>query len=671
MSSPTSATSTARTSRVRPAVSSAASRFASLGATEVTLASSGLLGQWQRRNREQTLVHSIEQLTLAGNLDNFRAVIGGATEPYRGRYPFLDTDVYKTLEGIAYELARAEPAETTESGAVTLDASIRNFYEEAIDLMQRAQLADGYLNTYFQADSIDKEPWSDLAWGHELYSLGHLIQAAVAANRQLGDARLLDIAVRFARLVWQKFGPDTTETLAFCGHPEVEMALVELFRETGNRDHLELADLMVRRRGHQSISSTIFTSEYFQDLVPFVTLDSVTGHAVRMMYLASGATDVATETGADDLEKSVLHLWDDMVASKLYITGGLGSRHSDEAIGDRFELPSERAYNETCAAIALMQWAWRMLLNTGEARYADIFEIVQYNAFAVGLSDDGCAFFYDNPLQRRGDHMQRSGAEADGPLLRRAWFGCPCCPPNIIRWVSELQDHVAFADEHTLHIANLTAAEISHDGLELTIASEYPWDGDVMIDVTAAPKSDRAVAVRIPSWAHGATVERAGSRATATPGDWARIDDVTAGESIRISLPMTARAHGADPRVDAVRGSLAVARGPLVYCAEQQDNERDIDSLVVSPRAVRAFEPESRQVVASGPSIVLRGLVTTVSLGQTELYPELRDDADAADSTGTTDPAAKDAARTHLTLVPYFQWGNREAKAMRVWLRTA
>ncbi|WP_245836204.1 glycoside hydrolase family 127 protein [Paramicrobacterium agarici] len=654
MPNPTEARSAASGVRMRPAVASAASRFTSLGSAEVVL-TDGLLGQWQRRNREQTLVHSVEQLRLAGNLDNFRAVIGGATEPYRGRYPFLDTDVYKTLEGIAYELARAD---------VDVYASVRDFYEEAIDLMQQAQLADGYLNTYFQADSIDKKPWSDLAWGHELYSLGHLIQAAVAANRQLGDARLLDIAVRFSDLVWQKFGPDTEEKLAFCGHPEVEMALVELFRETDDRRYLELADLMVRRRGHQTIDSTIFTSEYFQDLVPFVNLDSVTGHAVRMMYLASGATDVATETGADDLNAAVLHLWNDMVASKLYITGGLGSRHSDEAIGDRFELPSERAYNETCAAIALMQWAWRMLLNTGEARFADIFEIVQYNAFAVGLSDDGCAFFYDNPLQRRADHMQRSGYESDGPLLRRAWFGCPCCPPNIVRWVAELQDHVAFVGDGALHIANLTAAEISHDGLELSIATAYPWDGDIRLDVTAAPDAGRDIAVRIPAWARGATVVHRDATSEAAAGSWVRLADVAAGDSIRLTLPMPARAHGADPRVDAARGSLAVARGPLVYCAEQQDNAADIDTIVATPADVRALEPERRDIVASGPSVVLHGAVETAAIDPAELYPELRDD------TAHPDPAAREAARTHLTLVPYFQWGNREAQAMRVWLRT-
>lgn len=639
--------SDSRTASRRPAVSSEASRLASLGPASVTLAD-GLLAEWQRRNREQTLPHSVEQLRLAGNLDNFRAVIDGESTPYRGRYPFLDTDVHKTLEGIAYELAR---------GTATDD--VRDFYEEAVELIQRAQRPDGYLNTYYQADSIGKEPWSDLAWGHELYTLGHLIQAAVAASRQLGDTRLLDVAVRFSDLVWQRFGPDTEAKLAFCGHPEVEMAFVELYRETDDRRYLELADLMVRRRGYQTVESKIFTSEYFQDLTPFVNLDSVTGHAVRMMYLASGATDVAIETGADDLRAAVLHLCDDMVASKLYITGGLGSRHSDEAVGDRFELPSERAYNETCAAIALMQWAWRMLLETGESRFADIFEIVLYNAFAVGLSDDGCAFFYDNPLQRRPDHLQRSGYENDGPLLRRAWFGCPCCPPNIVRWVSELQDHVAAADDDTLYVATLAASDISHRGLDLSIESGYPWQGDVVVTVRSAENAP-ALAIRVPTWARTATVTRNGEPVTVADG-WARIEQPQQGDSIRLDLDLAPRAYGADPRVDAVRGSLAVARGPLIYCAEQQDNDADLDTIVVSPRDVRGFEPERSHIVASGPSVVLRGTVSTVPLDGTSLYPELRDDADGA-------PAPTESTR--LTLVPYFQWGNREPQAMRVWLRT-
>lgn len=641
--------SAARTASRCPAVGTVEAPLAALGPAAVGLGD-GLLGRWQRRNREQTLAHTIEQLHLAGNLDNFRSAVDGATVPYRGRYPFLDTDVYKTLEGVVYELARG-----------SVGADVRDFYEEAVGLIERAQRPDGYLNTYFQAPSVEKDPWSDLAWGHELYTLGHLVQAAVCANRQLGDDRLLRVAVRFSDLVWERFGPDTEQDLAFCGHPEVEMALVELHRETGDRRYLELADLMVRRRGHQKVESKIFTSEYFQDLVPFVDLDSVIGHAVRMMYLASGATDVAVETGAEDLREALLRLWDDMVASKLYITGGLGSRHSDEAIGDRFELPSERAYNETCAAIALMQWSWRMLLATGEARFADVFETVLYNAFAVGLSDDGCAFFYDNPLQRRPDHLQRTGAEGDGPLLRRGWFVCPCCPPNIVRWVSQLQDHVAAADEGTLYLATLTPATISHRGLDLDVEGDYPWDGDLTVTVRAAAADAPDLAVRVPGWARTALVTRDGVPVPVVDG-WARVERPREGDRITVALDLRPRAHGADPRVDAVRGSLAVARGPLVYCAEQQDNEVDLDELLVTPEQVQRLEPDAETFLASGPSVVLRGEVGRAPVEAPALYPELLP--------GRPATAAPETSRTRLTLVPYFQWGNREATAMRVWLRT-
>ena len=406
-----------------------AGRGAVLPVGEVEL-TGGLLADWQRRNREATVPHAIAELRKAGNLENLRRLADPSVGAYRGRYPFLDTDLYKTLEGLAYEIGRDDAP-----------AGAREFFDEVVGLLEQAQAEDGYLNSFFQDPDQPKQPWSDLGWGHELYNLGHLIQAAVAAHRRLGDSRLLTVAGRFADLVVRKFGKDGEEVVD--GHPEVEMALVELYRETGTEDYLAQAQLFVDRRGQGKLKHTIFPAEYFQDNAPFRELPSVTGHAVRMAYLAAGAADVALETGDQTLLTALERLWDDMVATKLYLTGGLGSRHSDEAIGDRYELPSERAYTETCAAIATMQWAWRMFLATGKASYLDVYETVLYNAYAVGLSADGTAFFYDNPLQRRPDHEQRSGAESGGEPLRRSWFGCPCCPPNIVRWMSELQDHVA------------------------------------------------------------------------------------------------------------------------------------------------------------------------------------------------------------------------------------
>ncbi|MGW6200540.1 glycoside hydrolase family 127 protein [Kribbella sp. NPDC055110] len=649
----------------------------------------GLLHDWQRQNRRATIPHAIAELRKAGNLENLRRLADPSVGAYRGRYPFLDTDLYKTLEGLAYEVER-----------VDAPAGAREFYDEVVELLEQAQAQDGYLNSYFQDPDQPKQPWSDLGWGHELYNLGHLIQAAVAAQRQLGDDRLLTVARRFADLVVTKYGEHGEEVVD--GHPEVEMALVELYRETGVEDYLTQARLFVDRRGRGKLKHTIFAGEYFQDHVPFRELPSVTGHAVRMAYLAAGAADVHLETGDPTLLAALERLWDDMVATKLYLTGGLGSRHSDEAIGDRYELPSERAYAETCAAIATMQWAWRMFRATGKASYLDVYETVLYNAYAVGLSADGTAFFYDNPLQRRPDHEQRSGMEDGGELLRRAWFGCPCCPPNIIRWMSELQDHVAVARDNILYVGIYADARITAGDLTVKVATDYPWDGEITLTVENAPPEERAIALRIPWWAPDAELSApeapepsgapepseapeaaeaaeapgaagavgasgapgTGGAGGAEVGDaeqvgvvdgWAVVRRTFAvGDVLRLTLPMVPRAHGSHPYLDATRGAIAVARGPLVYCVEQQDSTAPIDDLLLSPTAVS--KATTRQ---QDDHLVLELTAGVAPSPPSELYPVI---------TEQTPGSAID--EVPVTFVPYFLWGNRQALAMRVWLRT-
>jgi hypothetical protein len=357
-------------------------------------------------------------------------------------------------------------------------------------------------------------------------------------------------------------------------------------------------------------------------------------------------------------------LWDDMVVTKLYLTGGLGSRHSDEAIGDRYELPSERAYAETCAAIATMQWAWRMFLATGKASYLDVFETVLYNAYAVGLSADGTAFFYDNPLQRRPDHEQRSGAEAGGDPLRRSWFGCPCCPPNIVRWMSELQDHVAAQNDGTLYIGLYADARIDAGEVAVTVQTNYPWDGEVTITVDRAPDTEQSIALRAPVWAADAEVE------VAVVSDGAEVDGAVvgdgwavvrrrfvAGDTIRLTLPMAPRAHGSHPYLDATRGAIAVARGPLVYCVEQQDVAAPVDDLLLTPAAVAEAVAHEGGIEGS----VVLGLTAGVAPEPSqELYPVITDHE--------TQTAISEVP---ATFVPYFLWGNRQALAMRVWLRAA
>ncbi|MCF6473086.1 glycoside hydrolase family 127 protein [Nonomuraea sp. MG754425] len=604
----------------------------------------GLLHHWQRRNGTATIPHTIEQLRAAGNVANLSRLLDHDPAPFQGRYPFLDTDLYKTLEGLAYEL-----------GDGHAEQSVRDFYEEVVGLLEQVQAEDGYLNSYFQDPASPKKPWEDPSWGHELYNLGHLIQAAVAAARRMGDERLLRVAVRFADLVVQRFAEE-----GVCGHPEVEMALVELYRETGLRAYLDLAGAFVDRRGSGQLKHSIFTGDYFQDHLPFRELPSVTGHAVRMAYLAAGAADVFLETGDRSLFEALERLWDDMVASKLYVTGGLGSRHSDEAIGDRYELPSERSYSETCAAIAVMQWAWRMFLATGGAKYLDVFERVLYNAYAVGLSADGRAFFYDNPLQRRPDHEQRSGAEPGGEPLRRAWFGCPCCPPNIVRWMAQLADYVAAERDGALLVAAYAEARVEGAELSLAMESAYPWDGDVRLSVERAPDGPYALVLRIPGWARGASVTVNGERLDERPRDgWLTVERRwSAGDEVRLTLPMPVRAHGSHPHLDATRGALSLARGPLVYCVEQHDSAgSSVDDLVVGVPEIVNANIERRDTLADG-AVVLGVPAGVAPPPATELYPEL-----------PLEPALPGTTVT-ATFVPYFLWGNRGPEPMRVWVRT-
>jgi DUF1680 family protein len=646
-------TMTTTTTHRLAAVSPTAGRVRPLASSSAVI-TAGVLHGWQERNRTRTIPHTITELRGAGNLDNLRTVAEGTAAPYRGRYPFLDTDIFKTLEGLAYELVRPDAA-----------AGTREFFDEAVALIESAQADDGYLNSFFQHPDTGKDPWQDLSWGHELYNLGHLIQAAIAASRQLGDDRLLTVARRFADLAVAKFGPNGDNQV--CGHPEVEMALVELYRASGEAGYLELAKLFIDRRGHGTVTLSVFPAEYFQDNVPLRELPSVTGHAVRMVYLAAGATDVALETGDSALLAEAIRLWDDMVATKLYITGGLGSRHSDEAIGDRYELPSERSYSETCAAIGTMQWAWRLFIATADPHYLDVFETILYNGYAAGLSADGCAFFYDNPLQRRADHEQRSGAEADGALLRRSWFGCPCCPPNIIRWNSELQDYLAAVDDDTLYLAQYTNATLCAGGLDLTMTTDYPWDGTVALEVTASDGTIGALALRVPAWCHSAAVTVNGRGVdTAAENGWLRLaGPLSVGDTIELSLRMPVRAHGSHPYLDATRGALSILRGPLVYCAEQQDNAGNLDDVLVSPADLARATTAAVQLTVDAPADAVVVTVPAVlaqspAVTRAVLYPELG---------GASAAPAQTGAATTLTLVPYYLWGNRDARAMRVWLR--
>ncbi len=337
-----------------------------------------------------------------------------------------------------------------------------------------AQRDDGYLNTFVQVVAPGGE-YRDLAWGHELYSFGHLIQAAVAWRRALGDDRLLTVAERAVGSIERQM--EASGRVPLDGHPEIEMALVELYRTTGVRRYLDLAARMVEERGEGRIGVGRFGSAYWQDHARVRDATTVAGHAVRQLYLDCGAVDVATELGDRELLDAVIRRWRDMVATRMYLTGGLGSRHLDEAFGDPFELPPDRAYAETCAAIASVMLAWRLLLATGDPEFADVIERTVYNGVLPGVSLGGTEFFYVNPLQRRTERA----AAAAGQGERAAWFPCACCPPNVMRFIGSWPQYLATADADGIQIHQFATAEVraSAAGGTVRVATKtsYPWDG--------------------------------------------------------------------------------------------------------------------------------------------------------------------------------------------------
>jgi uncharacterized protein len=590
-----------------------------------------------RRNREVTIPTQLELLETTGRLANFRRAAGTETGRFEGFY-FNDTDVYKWLEAASWALA-VEP-----------DVTLDRWVDEVIAVVGAAQQPDGYLDNYYVAGD-DSLRWQELWRTHELYCAGHLFQAAVAHNRATGKTSLLTIARRFADLICDRLGPaEAGKQPGTDGHPEVEMALVELARATGKRRYLDQAAYFLDVRG-QGLANG---GEYRQDHKPFRELDAMVGHAVRILYLCAGAADVYAETGDETLLATLERLWRHMTRCQIYLSGGLGARHDGEAFGADFELPNDRAYTETCAAIASLMWNWRMLLLTGEARYADLFEHTLYNAFLPGLSLDGKEYFYVNPLADEGGHR------------RQPWYECACCPPNIARTIASLPGYVYTVSDHAIHVhqyAGSVAGLTLPDGREVGIRQEtrYPCDGEIAIELNA--DGAFALDLRVPTWCEaGATAELNGEPVAQplVPGTYLRLDRTWApGDLIRLHFPMPVRRVEAHPYVLENRDHVGLMRGPLLYCVEAIDHPGvDLRDLVLSFDA--PIEPRDRPDLLDGV-VTLRGraLVQPPALGWDDrLYR-------TAEGTG----ADHGALPTGLTAIPYYAWANRAPGQMRVWLR--
>ncbi|MFI1359333.1 glycoside hydrolase family 127 protein [Streptomyces sp. NPDC020898] len=629
-------------------------RLRPLGLDEVRITG----GFWARRretNANATLAHSRDWMERVGWTGNFRAVAEGRVQRDRRGREFADSELYKLLEAMAWQTG-------TGTGAA-FDPDIAALTEAVAS----AQEPDGYLNTAFGHPG-QQPRYSDLEWGHELYCYGFLIQAGIAQARTRGEGELTKVARRAADHICATFGRGGIERV--CGHPEIETALVELARLTGEQRYLDQAALFIDRRGHGTLADSEFGRVYYQDDLPVREATVLRGHAVRALYLAAGAVDVAMETGDDELLAAVVRQWEAAIARRTYLTGGMGSHHRDESFGDDFVLPPDRAYSETCAGVASVQLGWRLLLATGDPRYADLAERTLFNVVATSPSEDGRSFFYANTLHRR----HRGAAPATDAVspraesgLRAPWFAVSCCPTNVARTLAALPAYVATADDQGIQLHQYADAEIATSltgghGVALRVRTDYPSGGTVTVRIDrSSPARPWTLSLRVPAWTAGATaclVDPDGIRRTVAPGTAEVTRVFLPGDEIRLELPVTPRWIAPDPRIDAVRGTVAVQRGPLVYCAESVDlpDGREVDAVRVDPSAEPEDGPDDT-VVAPGE------LVDQTDPGDAP-WPYRALDRTPASTTAPT------AERTGVVLVPYNSWANRGPSTMRVWLPT-
>ncbi len=618
-----------RTPLVDTAVSPHATlRPVDLAAVEVD---DGFWGPLLERNRRVTIPAQHAQCETTGALANFARAAGQADGPFHGMY-YSDSDVYKWIEAASWSLARTPDV----SLAASLDAVVR--------LVAAAQDDDGYVNTYFSVDRV-AERWTDLVVRHEMYCIGHLVQAAVAHTRATGSRALLDVALRAAGHVADRFPPG--EVPGTCGHPCLEMALVELYRTTGERRWLTLATWQIDSRGRGVLNG----SEYLVDHQPVREQTAVTGHAVRALYLYAAMADVVLETGDEDLRAAVSRLWRDLSEHKTAITGGVGARWDGEAFGDPYELP-DRAYNETCAAIAHIFLAWRLLLLTGDAEYRDAVELALYNGALPGMSLDGTGFFYQNPLADAGRHR------------RKAWFTCACCPPNIARLLAALPGHLYTTSAEglwvQLYIGNRATVELpSGTEVRVRLDTVLPWLGEARLTVDPASPAEFTVFLPVPAWAEGDVTVRVCGEPFTAEGDRGYVAvrrTWRPGDTVEIGFGTPVRPMVAHPWVAAAHGRVALTRGPLVYCLEQADHP-DAPVADIRLSGEEDWAAAHRDDLLGGVT-ALTTTARAVSADGGPLYRRL-----AAPAAPTREVA--------VTAVPYFAWANREPGAMRVFVPLA
>lgn len=580
-----------------------------------------------------------------GRIRNFEKAAARSGK-HEGIY-YDDSDVYKAIEAMAYSLKNS-PNPVIEAKA-----------DEWIEKIAAAQWQDGYLNTYYQLTDINKR-WSDME-KHEDYCAGHLIEAAIAYHNTTGKRKLLDVAIRFADHIDSIFRKSGRHWVS--GHQEIELALMRLYHHTNERRYLELAQWFLDQRGRGYGKGVIWDDWkdpfYCQDGVPVKEQKEITGHAVRAMYMYTGAADVAAVTNDEGYINAMKTIWEDVVYRNMYITGGIGAQGKNEGFGTDYDLPNESAYCETCASVGMVFWNQRMHMLTGEGRYIDVLEKSLYNAALDGLSLNGERFFYGNPLASSGNDS------------RREWFGTACCPSNIARLVSSLGNYMYSqspgATWVNLYIGSKVRLPADNKFLGLTMQTGYPWKGNTTISVTEAPRSAHQLRLRIPGWlqepAPGGLYSYTGNKATTgfelringkvvtyrEEAGYAVIDRKwKAGDLVEINTPMEVRRIVSRPELKQNADRVALGYGPMVYCVEGADNGNTVFNFILPAEAGFSVQYE--------PGLL--GGVNTISMMASVAEPD-------KDGLGISMKAVP------IKAIPYFSWNNRGAGEMQVWLPTA
>ena len=602
---------------------------------------------WKRRIDTAigvTIPYDFEKCEETGRIDNFAKAGGLMDGPHQGIY-YNDSDVFKVMQGAAYALQIAP------------DPALETYLDDLIAKVAAAQEADGYLYTARTIDP-DKVPeacgperWSNLAVNHELYNVGHMYEAAVAYFEATGKRAFLDVALANADLIDSVFGPDKLRDAP--GHQEIEIGLVALYRVTGDARYLRLARFFLDERGQTKVRELY--GPYCQDHLPVAEQREAVGHAVRAGYMYAAMTDIAALYGDAAYAAAAAGLWENVVGKKLALTGGIGARHDGEAFGADYELPNLTAYNETCAAQANILWNHRLFLLTGEAKYVDILERTLYNGFLSGVGMDGQSFYYVNPLACDGEY--RFNREI--AMSRQPWYQTSCCPTNIVRLLPSLSGYIyALRDKAifvNLYIAGSAELALAGAKARLEQNTDYPWSGDIQLDVTVSETATFDLKLRIPAYAKGQPLPGELYRYLDAAGDSPslRVDGVetpleldagyatisrcwTGTTRIELKLPLTIQRAIANDAVAELRGKVALERGPLVYALESADNDSPALDLAL---------PDSSQLQAEHQPKLLGGLTT------------IRGQA-----------LEKDGGAVEFSAIPYYAWGHRGEGQMTVWL---